>query len=132
MWTAIIPYYELSRSGLDREDALMTIYCCTYTVRYRVLSLFTFWSSEVSAVSTRIYYRVLSITFLIIRLFVYYKYSKNKRWGVKTVNLTFQISYTVVSFTKGVLATLLIGIQSDPIFFAGSDLRFVKYCSVLL
>ena len=132
MWTAIIPYYELSRSGLDREDALMTIYCCTYTVRYRVLSLFTFWSSEVSAVSTRIYYRVLSITFLIIRLFVYYKYSKNKRWGVKTVNLTFQISYTVVSFTKGVLATLLIGIQSDPIFFAGSDLRLVKYCSVLL
>ena len=92
----MIPYYELSRSGLDREDALMTIYCCTYTVRYRVLSLFTFWSSEVSAVSTRIYYRVLSITFLIIRLFVYYKYSKNKRWGVKTVNLTFQISYTVV------------------------------------
>ena len=63
---------------------------------------------------------------------MYYKYSKNKRWGVKTVNLTFQISYTVVSFTKGVLATLLIGIQSDPIFFAGSDLRFVKYCSVLL
>ena len=83
-------------------------------------------------VATRIYYRVLSITFLIIRLFVYYKYSKNKRWGVKTVNLTFQISYTVVSFTKGVLATLLIGIQSDPIFFAGSDLRFVKYCSVLV
>ena len=128
----MIPYYELSRSGLDREDALMTIYCCTVHIPVCIgLSLFTFLG-HLKLVATRIYYRVLSITFLIIRLFVYYKYSKIKGWGVKTVNLTLKISYTVVSFTKGVLATLLIGIQSDPIFFAGSDLRFDKYCSVLL
>ena len=45
----MIPYYELSRSGLDREDALMTIYCCTVHIPVCIgLSLFTFWSSKVS------------------------------------------------------------------------------------